>query len=242
MRQHAEFKRRRVAELLGRVADFARRLWEPIERRLGAIERRLLPSCRVLIAIGMPMFLFGWANVPAWKLIGWIGGSGLATTELPFGDLDDVAVDSKGRIYVADGFHSRVQRYSPDGEFERGWYVPTSGVFALRTAANDEVHVATARANKLLKYNSDGDLLSGQYRLKEDYYQEYESETETTGPYAVRGGLLPHVVDTRTGGTVITRPWHTGLIAPFFPAVLYSVIGFALVGVGELKRRRERSR
>jgi hypothetical protein len=233
MRQRAAFLRRHAADVLGRVARVGRGVWD-------WIDRRLLPSRRVLMAVGLPLFLIGWAIMPGWKAFAWIGGSGLATMEFPINDIADVAVDSQGRIYVADSFHSRVQRYSPDGEFEHGWFVPTSGVFALRTTANDEVKVATARANKLLKYNIDGELLDGEYWLKEDYYQEYASETETSGPYAIRRGLFPHIVDTRTGETVIETPWYKCLLMFPFPSMLYAAVGLGIIGLAELKRHRER--
>jgi hypothetical protein len=200
-----------------------------------------LPFSRVLFAVGMPIFLFGAFMAPAWKLAGWLGGDYFATIEFPLGDPRDVAVDSRGRIYVADSVHSRVQRYSPEGEFQRGWFVPTSGVFALRTTAANEVMVATARANKLLTYTGDGDLLDGRYCMKEDRYREYAEEQDTAGPYAVRRGLFPHVVDTRTGEAVVTTHGIKRLLLFPFPALLYAAVGIAFLGASELRRRYEQA-
>lgn len=201
-----------------------------------------LPSGRVLHGIGVAIFLFGLAIIPAWHLVAWIGGPDVATVEFPYGDLEDVAVDSQGRIYVGEGFHThRVQRYSPAGEFQCGWPVPTSGAFAIRTAPDGRLLVATARGKKLLTYNSDGELLfEGTYDWrKENLIGEFASETETTGPYAVRRGLMPHVVDARTGRTVIATPWYKRLVAGPFPAMFYAAIGFTLGLLGDMRRRRE---
>jgi hypothetical protein len=202
----------------------------------------ILPSGRVLHGIGVSLFLFGLAITPAWHLVAWIGGPDVATVEFPLGDVEDVAVDSQGRIYVGTGFLAhRVQRYSPGGEFECGWPVPTSGAFAMRTTPDGWVLVATARGKKLLTYSGDGELqFEATYDWrKENLLGEFASETETTGPYAVRRGLTPHVVDARTGRTVLATPWYKRLVAGPFPAMLYAAVGFALGLLGDLRRRRE---
>jgi hypothetical protein len=199
-----------------------------------------LPPSRFLYAIGVPVGLFGWVTALAWPLTGlvsaWTSGFQLAATEFPLGDPQDVAVDSHGRLYVVDSLHHRVQRYSPDGEFERGWLVPRK-VFAVRTTADDRVIVGAEGGPRT--YSSDGELLEV---LSDDgglRRQGVERGRETTGPYAVRRGLLPHVVDTRTGRTVVATPWPLRLIASPFPAFLYFLIGVAFIGLGDLRRRRE---
>ena len=121
-------------------------------RRLQPLAHMKLPSSRILAGIGIPLFPFGVAIAPVWEFV---GGSGLATTEFPLGHPVNAAVDSKDRIFVAENFHHRVQRYSSNGNFEMGWFVPTSGAFALRTISDDRVQIATARANKLLTYSCD---------------------------------------------------------------------------------------
>lgn len=201
-----------------------------------------LPSARVLLAVGLPIFLFGLAIIPGWHIAGMVGVPDLATTEFPFGDLEDVAVDSRGRIYVGEGLHgARVQRYSPEGEFERGWFVPTSGAFALRTTPDGRVQVATIRGRELLTYTSDGDLLDSQHwsLQKEDRYSEFSSETDTTGPYVIRRGLMPRVIDTRTGRTVVATPWPKRLVAGPFPAMLYALVGVVLLWMSDRRQRRE---
>ncbi len=50
-------------------------------------------------------------------------GETLDAIELPLGGAEGLAVDRDGRIYVGSPVYRRVQRYSPDGHFERGWYI-----------------------------------------------------------------------------------------------------------------------
>src|SRR5262249_38619653 len=123
-----ELVRQRAAEVRGWLGST---FWTPsvqgVRRLLNYVIMKL-PSSRVLCAIGMPMFLFGLVSGAGWPLTGAISacttGFQLATTEFPLGIWIDVAVDSQGRFYVVDSFHLPVQRYSPDAEFERGWFTP----------------------------------------------------------------------------------------------------------------------
>ena len=199
------------------------------------------PSHKLLLAIGAPLFLFGVAIIPAWELLKWIGGPRLAAVEFPLSDPRDVAVDSQGRIYVAEGMYSRVQRYSPEGQFQLGWFVPTAGVFSLKTREGDRVQVATARANKVLTYSADGYLITGLYWQDTDHYLEFANEQTTTGGYVVRRGLLPHI-DAPDGQTIIATPAPKRVISGPFPAMAYSAVGLAFVAAAELRRRRGRAR
>jgi hypothetical protein len=200
-----------------------------------AVHRR---RYRRFTAVGAVIFLFGFAITPAWLIGAWVGGQKLSGMEFPLSHVADVAVDSHGRIYVAESFFQRIQRYSPEGRFERGWFVPTSGVFALRTTADDRVKVATARASKLLTYSPDGQLLDAIEWGKYNYYAEYEGELETTGRMVIRGRLMPRIEYSGTGRVVIATPWAKRLISPLFPAEAYCLVGVVMLALGEWHRRR----
>jgi hypothetical protein len=237
-----EFARQSAAELRGWVR---RRFCEPgghRVRRLLIFLLMKLPRSRVLAAIGMPICLFGWIVALAWPLTAlvsaWTNGFALATTEFPLGDPSDVAVDSHGRLYVVDSLHLRVQRYSPDGEFERGWFVPRK-VFAVRTTADDLVIVGAEGGPRT--YSSDGELLEVVEDGDELRRQGLVRGKEPTGQYAVRRGLRPHVIERETGRTVVATPWPLRLIASPFPACLYLLLGVAWVGLADLRRWRERA-
>jgi len=195
-------------------------------------------ATQLLLGVGLALFLFGTAIVYGWNFTAWIGGSRLGTTEFPLGNPHDVAVDSHGRIYLAEGFSHRIQRYSPKGQFELGWFVPTAGLFGLRTAPDDRVQVATERSNKLLVYSSDGQLLSSERYRKEYEARDFISETETTGGYTIRNGILPRVIEMHSGRTVISTSWPKRLIAYPFPAVAYNVLGLSLIVLSNWRRGR----
>jgi hypothetical protein len=248
--KRTEFVRRRAAETRGWLA---RRFWGPsvqgVRRLLNYVIMKL-PSSRVLCAIGIPIFLLGLVSGAGWPLTGVISacttGFQLATTEFPLGMWIDVAVDSQGRFYVVDTFHDRVQRYSPDGEFERGWFSPRTWgnlkVFAVRLADDDRVIVVVRSGPRTFTYTytTDGERLEANLDVDELRRQGLVRGKASTAPYAIRGGLIPRIVDTRTGRTVVATPWPLRLIGSPFPAFVYFLIGVALIGLGDLRRRRER--
>jgi hypothetical protein len=248
--ERTEFVRRRAAEARGWLA---RRFWGPsvqgVRRLLNYVIMKL-PSSRVLGAIGMPIFLLGLVSGAGWPLTGAISacttGFQLATTEFPLGIWIDVAVDSQGRFYVVDSFHLRIQRYSPDGEFERGWFSPRTWgklkVFAVRIAGDDRVIVVDEGEPRTFTYTytTDGEPLELKLDVDELRRQGLVGGKASTAPYAIRGGLIPRIVDTRTGRTVIATPWPLRLIGSPFPALVYFLIGVAFIGLADLQGRRER--
>jgi hypothetical protein len=236
-----DFVRQRAAELRGWLDQrFLRPTVQGVQRLLIFIILKL-PSSRVLYRIGMPIALFGWVSALAWPLTGlvsaWTNGFQLAATEFPLGDPRGVAVDSHGRFYVVDALHLRVQRYSPSGEFERGWSVPRK-VFTVRTTTDDRVIVGAEGGPRT--YSSEGELLEFPTDPHEVRREDLTRDSETTGPYAVRRGLMAHVVDARTGRTVVATPWPLRLIASPFPAFVYFLIGVAFIGLADLRQWRER--
>jgi hypothetical protein len=96
----------------------------------------------------------------------------------------------------------------------------------VRTTADDRVIVGTEGGARTC--SPDGELLecpSDQYSLQRG---------EITGPYAVCRGLIPRIIDTRTGQIVIATPWPLFLFATPFPAFLYFAIGVAFIALADL--------
>src|SRR3989304_5091775 len=69
----------------------------------------------VLCILGLFGFANGFLTAAGWAF--WV----TPRTELPLGDPGPMAVDSKGNIYLVLNFYYRIQKYSSDGIFLRGW-------------------------------------------------------------------------------------------------------------------------
>jgi hypothetical protein len=63
----------------------------------------------------------------------------------------------------------------------------------------------------------------------------------TCGQYIVKGWLVPHVVDSRTGATVIATGWVKRLAAAPFPSFGYFGLGLVLLGINQWRLRRGRT-
>jgi hypothetical protein len=199
--------------------------------------------------------LVGWVVLPMLRLAGgallllavtaWAGNllvpllpdDAIDDVELWIADVDSVAVDREGQIYVSAQYH-RIQQYRPDGRFIRGWTVPTSGAFALHMNEHNQLQVATTRDDMLYTYGSDGTLLVSEPKQGAKYEQFARAQRDgARGPdgaiYRPRGRFFnPRVEKTDAAGateTVVAQPWHLTLFMAPFPLMPLGVAGFALL-------------
>lgn len=193
--------------------------------------------------------------------IGWFGGAflgisggrGVATTvELPLGDLNSLAVDSHGHIYVGLGFYSRVQQYDNAGRFLRSWPIDAGGgPFRLRVNEQDEIEVATARTNGYFRFNSTGKLLEG-FLSEDDADDQMRSfpdllrvkVADGTIYVARRLLLFPAIRKEHTDGssiTLVSVPFYKWVLMGPFPASLFWFIAILLLNWKDGRMQRKSS-
>lgn len=101
----------------------------------------------------------------------WFGGMGLMPkstqtrffppkTQFPLGDLNGIAVDKKGHLYLCILGYSRIQQYNNEGVFLKGWFTNAwGGLFDIWIDDKDNLNVRATRADEHLIFNADGQLL-----------------------------------------------------------------------------------
>lgn len=101
----------------------------------------------------------------------WFGGMGLMPIpvqtrffppkiQFPLGDLNGIAIDNKGHLYLCILGYSRIQQYNSDGVFLKGWFIDAgSGLFDIWIDDENNLNVRTARTDEHLIFNADGKLL-----------------------------------------------------------------------------------
>ncbi len=166
----------------------------------------------------------------------------------PLNNVNDLVIDSEGRIYTESGFWGRLQVYSPNGDFLRGWFSGSCGGACQLELDNDgQVHVYTARGHQHYVYNEMGELISKTDLLETEFYK-YEGEvTETVdhlgNRYQIRDRyLFPKVVRITPSDDidlVIGNPLYLKLFEPTF--VVLSVV-IALILLSFVERREKRVR
>jgi streptogramin lyase len=116
-----------------------------------------------------------------------------------------IAVDSQSRIYVGDRRNARVQVFTPDGTFIEEWpgVIDPVGIYIDESEA---VWVVSAALNRMLKYNTQGQLL-----------YHWGTYGRTSGGF-VGGHARPHEVDVDQEGNVYISSWDwPGFLSKFTP-------------------------
>jgi hypothetical protein len=113
----------------------------------GSDLQRKIAIC--IMVLGMVCFL-----QPLWLHL--VPDEILNRIELP-NTFDAVRVTApNGRVFVANVYSGRVQRYGPDG-FEQGFFVDwRGGVFDIGVSPPGQVLICSARAHALITYSQDG--------------------------------------------------------------------------------------
>ena len=105
------------------------------------------------------------------------------TNDGMFWEPTDIAFDSKGNLYVSDGYkNTNVQKFTKDGEFIMRWGTPGSGPGQFRTPhgiaidAKDNVYVADRGNNRIQVFDSNGKYLR-EVKLDIRYPKDVELKT-----------------------------------------------------------------
>ncbi len=115
-----------------------------------------------------------------------------------------LAIDRDHRVYVGDRSNNRIQVFTENGEFIEEW-PDISDPVGVFIDERDAVWVISARLNRILKYNTNGEL---QY-----HFGVYGG---TRGGFA--GGLSrPHQLDVDQEGNLYIASWDGGWMTKFMP-------------------------
>jgi hypothetical protein len=115
-----------------------------------------------------------------------------------------VAIDRNRRVYVGDRTNNRLQLFTEDGEFIEEW-PDISDPVGVYVDENDAVWVISARLNRILKYDTEGQLL---------YHFGVYGGTRGGFP----GGLSrPHQLDVDQEGNLYIASWDGGWLDKFVP-------------------------
>lgn len=169
------------------------------------------------------------------------GGKG--TGDGLFQDADALAVDAKGRIYVADET-LRVQQFNEKGEFLKLWQIPSETQYYRRArtiekiAVDDSDRLYVLVAGLVLIYEQDSSRPLKLVHFSPNPVQDFAFRSDGSRLYLINGGDMEYFVHvTETGKTVRrVNNFHTkaadAAVSPRETAL--AAIRFAVDGAGNI--------
>lgn len=119
-----------------------------------------LKTARLILApFGIAFFTFGLGAIYYERFQDRYGEEAAREIEFPLGDVNSIAVDSKGRIFCALPVYSRIQAYDSTGNFLWGWFPEVGDRDFIMTLRGDEILVLADGNKDLLTYTAEGKLM-----------------------------------------------------------------------------------
>lgn len=141
------------------------------------------------------------------RLLMRLGTAGKPSLQGPFNHPADVAVSSKGDVYVADGYgNSRIHKFSPDGTLVLSWGAPGRGPGQFRVPhgvwvdSGDRVHVADRENGRVQVFTSEGEFVTEW----PDFYRPTDVYVDSNGTVYVTD-LVPRVSILNREGELLAR-------------------------------------
>ncbi len=164
--------------------------------------------------------------------------------ELPLGDIKGGVVDSNKYIYIGLGFYGKVQVYDNNGEFVCNWKVNSSGgTFNIGITEEEKILISTARGNKQITYNKNGDIHTSK-TIRDIYYDTKRSwnkfESKEGNKYEITRGMFPKIIMTYPyEKTIVNQRFFLQMMKGPLPAWLFAAFGLGLFVVLKIEKIQE---
>ena len=206
------------------------------------VNKKLLTTINYVSVVFFIVGVGGFLSSAVCTFVAMSGNPRVTTwARFPLGDLGSLGVDSKGNLYCGSIFYCRIQVYSPQGEFIRGWFLNSGGgTFQIEIDKEEKLHVHTARGNKYFIFSKEGKLLhkeipwSGEISSLGSFFKnDYTGNDGNT--YTIRHHwYLPIVVKTNAKGkdsVIVSDPFFLWLLNGPFPVFFWIVLAVILRAV-----------
>jgi hypothetical protein len=183
--------------------------------------------------IGLIMIVFGFLGFASFFATT-TNEDGVMVSASPIHDVNGIAVDSKGQIYIGDVESGSIQAFSKTGQFIFGNTFPGgAGWFAFGIDNNDVIHIVTARTNSYFQYYNgkliDSELIN--YSRQQQLIKEYDMQNNNQ--YLIK--CKEYLMSSSNQITILDHSSNTEekiiLNTPSWPL---SILTYWLIGAGGL--------
>jgi len=193
----------------------------------------VLKILRFLVVLFLVIGIVGWF-LPFHYPSGW---------QLSLSQPRGIDIDNEGNIYCGSGFYCRIQKYTPNGKFIKGFVIGGRGFFDFHITEKQQLQVLNYKIKRVEDnwidrtdiYDLDGNLLDRkEYPTKKQSYKYPKKNSIRIfgNVYSLQGFLFPKVVkrtSTREESVVIKTPIHIWFIQAPFPAFAFFFVSMFII-------------
>lgn len=176
------------------------------------------------------------------------GKQGIFKEELPLGGLNGVVVDSTGNIYCSITSYSRIQVYSPKGQFLYGIGIDAGGgVFNIHIDEKDNLYVASARTNMVYTFNNENltkeEISNERYMEYKNNYPQKQFIDNKGNIFSVNNSMIfPSIIKTESNGnkyTIVKMGFLSWILMGPLPAWFFAILGIGMMSYVAYRKFRK---
>jgi len=201
------------------------------------------------------MFLVGFAGMAANFICSWISDAGVrfVSSKIRFPlNISTFDVSDQGQIVCFSNTHNRIQVFSKDGQFLRGWFVDNGGFTAgsLLIDSNTLIHFATPD-DRHYTFDFDGNIIEDSYEegILDDIIQSRHSKINQRYDncfYKIKIGIKgTGIVKTDSTGyecIVVSVPLYICFLGERVPwLAFFFLVPFIILGLKEFNTKTKES-
>jgi hypothetical protein len=168
--------------------------------------------------------------------------------EYPLDELESLAVDNNGNIYLVLGYYRRIQAYDNNGKFLSGWPVDFgNGSHRLKVDESDRI-LLSGTNGEIFIFNKNGKLISQDRKKYATYdqfpdtgYQDFKRVFDSQGnSYRIaRSEIFPFIEVDHYNGTkkFISSPFFVAIFGWYFNILLAIIVSSLILALKEILKR-----
>jgi len=201
------------------------------------------------------MFLVGFAGMASGFICSWISNAGVrfisSRIRFPL-NICSFDVADQGEVVCFSNVHNRIQVFSKDGQFSRGWFVDNAGFTAGKVliAPNNLIHFATPD-DRHFTFDFYGNIIEDSYEegILDDIIKRKDSKINQLYDncfYKIKGGIrgtrIVKINPEDYESAVVSEPFYLWLFGQWFPSWVFLFFPLSILCRKQVMQSRKKDK